>query len=398
MRLNPVLAGLGTYPFVRLDEAKREAAARGIELIDFGMGEPREETPRFIREAFAEAVEPLSTYPKAEGLPELRAAIAEWVGRRYGVALDPDRHVVPTLGSKEAVFHLAQVAGGDAVAVPSPGYPVPERGARFAGREIVELPLDPARGHLPDLAALDPALLDRLAILWLNYPNNPTGATIPLEELRRAAELARRHGFLLACDEAYSELWFEGDAPASGLQVGDLTNVVVLNTLSKRSSMPGYRSGFVAGDPEAIAALKRYRPNVGVAPQEVVQRAAIVAWGDEEHVAEVRERYRAKRDVLRPALLAAGFEDAGGPATFFLWMRTPRGEGDEACALRLLEHGIVCAPGSFFGSGGAGHVRFALVPPVEACERAAEILAGAAAQAPPGAAPLGAPSSRAARR
>jgi succinyldiaminopimelate transaminase len=381
MRLSPVLAGLATYPFVRLDEAKRDAAARGIELIDFGAGEPREETPRFIRQAFADAIEPLSSYPKADGLPELREAIAAWARGRYGVDLDPDREIVPTLGSKEAVFHLAQVAGGDAVAVPTPGYPVPDRGARFAGREVVELPLDPARGHLPDLDALDPALLDRLAILWLNYPNNPTGATIPLDALRRAAELARRHGFLLASDEAYSELWFEGDAPASALQVGDLTNVVVLNTLSKRSSMPGYRSGFVAGDPDAIAALKRYRPNVGVAPQEVVQRAAIVAWGDEDHVAGVRERYRRKRDVLLPALLAAGFESAGGPASFFLWMRTPGGEDDEACALRLLEHGIICAPGSFFGAGGAGHVRVALVPPVEACERAAAILERLGSQA-----------------
>jgi acetylornithine aminotransferase len=375
VRLNPVLEGLGTYPFVRLDEAKREASARGLDLIDFGVGEPREETPRFIREALAAALEPLSTYPKAEGLPELRAAIARWVQRRFGTALDPDREVVPTLGSKEVVFHLAQVAGGEAVAVTSPGYPVPERGARFAGRTVVEVPLDPARGHLPDLDALGPELLDRLAILWLNYPNNPTGAVVPLELLERAAALARRHDFVLACDEAYSEIWFDGGPPASGLQLADRTNVVVLNTLSKRSSMPGYRSGFVAGDAALIAALKRYRPNVGVAPQEFVQRAAVAAWNEEHHVEDVRERYRRKRALLLPALEAAGFVDAGGPATFFLWLRTPGGEEDEACALRLLERGIVCAPGSFFGTGGAGHVRFALVPTPERCAEAAQRLA-----------------------
>jgi acetylornithine aminotransferase len=374
VRLNPVLEDLGTYPFVRLDEAKAAATARGIELIDFGIGEPREETPAFIRRALAEGIDPLSTYPKAAGLPELRAAIAGWVGRRFGAALDPDTEVVPTLGSKEAIFHLAQVVGGEAVAVTTPGYPVAERGARFAGRAVVELALDPDRGFLPDLDAVDPAVLDRLAILWLNFPNNPTGATIPLGLLERAAELARRHDFVLACDEAYSELWFDGDAPASGLQLADRTNVAVLNTLSKRSSMPGYRSGFVAGDPALIAALKRYRPNVGVAPQEFVQRASVAAWSDDAHVATVRERYRTKRDILLPALLAAGFESAGGPASFFLWLRTPGGEPDEACALRLLERGVVCAPGSFFGAGGAGHVRFALVPTPEACARAVELL------------------------
>jgi succinyldiaminopimelate transaminase len=376
VRLNPVLSGLGTYPFVRLDEAKAAAAARGISLIDFGVGEPREETPAFIRAALADAVElePVSVYPKAVGLPKLRTAIAAWVVRRYGAALDSDTEVIPTLGSKEAVFHLAQVVGGEAVAVTTPGYPVPDRGARFAGREVVELPLDPARGFLPDLAALDTAVLDRLGILWLNFPNNPTGAVAPLELLEQAAALARRHDFVLACDEAYSELWFEGDAPVSGLQLADRTNVCVLNTLSKRSSMPGYRSGFVAGDPEIVAALKRYRPNVGVAPQEFVQLASVAAWEDEAHVEEVRERYRRKRDLLRPALLAAGFRDAGGPASFFLWMATPDGEDDEACALRLLDRGVVCAPGSFFGPGGEGHVRFALVPTPEACARAAACL------------------------
>jgi succinyldiaminopimelate transaminase len=374
VRLNPVLESLGTYPFVRLDEAKRAARARGIDFIDFGTGEPREETPEFIRAALVAALEPMSTYPKADGLPALREAIARWVGRRYGVSLDPATEVVPTLGSKEAVFHLAQVVGGDAVAVTTPGYPVPDRGARFAGREVVEVPLDPARGFLPDLGALAPEVLSRLAILWLNFPNNPTGALAPMELLEQAAALAREHDFVLACDEAYSELWFEGEPPVSGLQLADRTNVVVLNTLSKRSSMPGYRSGFVAGDPALIAALKRYRPNVGVAPQEFVQRASIAAWDEESHVEEVRARYRHKRDLLLPALHDAGFRSAGGHGTFFLWLWTPDGEDDEACALRLLEQGVVCAPGSYFGPGGAGHVRFALVPTPEACAVAAQRL------------------------
>jgi acetylornithine aminotransferase len=374
VRLNPILEDLGAYPFMRLDEAKRDAVARGISLIDFGVGEPHEETPRFIRKALSDAIEPVSTYPKAVGLPQLRASIAAWIARRFGAELDPDTQVVPTLGSKEAVFHLAQVVGGDAVAVTTPGYPVPERGARFAGREVVQLTLGPDRGFLPDLEAIDAATWRRLGLLWLNFPNNPTGATIPLAQLERAAALAREHDVVLACDEAYSELFFGTEPPASALQVGDLTNVVALNTLSKRSSMPGYRSGFVAGDPQIIAALKRYRPNVGVAPQEFVQRASIVAWDDEDHVTDVRDVYRRKRDVLLPALQDAGFTLTGGDATFFLWLRTPDGEGDEACALRLLERGIACSPGGFFGPGGEGHVRFALVPTLEHCEQAAALL------------------------
>jgi succinyldiaminopimelate transaminase len=377
MRLSPVLAGMATYPFVRLDEAKAAALARGAQVIDFGAGEPREETPPFIRRAVAEAIEaePVSGYPKAEGLPALRAAIAAWVDRRFGAALDPDTEVVPTLGSKEAIFHLAQVVGGPGarVATTTPGYPVPARGAMFAGAEVVELRLEPGRGWLPDLAVVD---WDGVAILWLNSPNNPTAATAPLAFYERAAALARAHGFVLACDEAYSELWFAGDPPVSVLQVADRTNVVAFNTLSKRSSMPGYRSGFAAGDAELIAALKRFRPNVGTAPPTFVQRAAVTAWGDEAHVAETRARYGAKRDVILPALRGVGLEPAGGDASFFLWLRVPAREDAEAFALRLLDDlGLVVAPGPFFGPGGEGHVRAALVPTLDECRRAAELLA-----------------------
>jgi acetylornithine aminotransferase len=317
----------------------------------------------------------VSTYPKAVGLPALREAVAGWVARRYGgVVLDPDTQIVPTLGSKEVIFSMAQVLGGEAVGVTTPGYPVGARGALLAGREVIEIPLDPGAGFVPALDALDAGMLRRLGLLWLNFPNNPTGAVVGMEILEAAAALAREHDFVLACDEAYSEIWFDGEPPVSALQLADLTNVVVLNTLSKRSSMPGYRSGFVAGDPELIAALKQYRPNVGTTPQEFVQRASIAAWADEAHVEAVRARYRRKRDLLWPALQDAGFRDVGGPATFFLWLATPGGEDDEACAVRLLEHGVVCAPGSFFGAGGAGHVRFALVPTPEACEAAAHRL------------------------
>jgi succinyldiaminopimelate transaminase len=342
-------------------------------VIDFGVGEPREDTPPFIREAMAAAITARSTYPLADGLPELRAAVAAWIERRFGPALDPETEVLPTLGSKEAIFHLAQVVGGDLVAVTSPAYPVAERGAAFAGKQLIELPLAADRGFLPDLDAVDAATWERTAILWLNYPNNPTAATAPLELYERAAAIAREHDVVLASDEAYSEIYFGAEPPASALQVADRRNVIALNTLSKRSSMPGYRSGFVAGDPEVIAALKRYRPNVGVAPQEFVQHAAVAAWGDEAHVEDVRALYRAKREVLLPVLEAGGLRHAGGDATFFLWLDA--GERADALAAELLERGVVLAPGSFFGPAGDGFLRLALVPTLAECERAAELLA-----------------------
>jgi acetylornithine aminotransferase len=370
VKLSPVLTGLRTYPFVQLTAAVRELTESGVDVINFGIGEPREETPQFIREALVAALDPLSTYPNAEGLPELRAAIAAWSGRRFGVPLDPDTEVIPTFGSKEAVFLLAQVLDGDVILVPQPAYPVYERGAAFAGKQVVELPLR-APDFLPDLDAIPADVLARTAVLWLNYPNNPTAATAPPELYERAAALARKHDFVLASDEAYSEIYF-GDPPASALQVADRTNVAVFNTLSKRSSMPGYRTGFVAGDPQIIAALKRYRPNVGVAPPEFVQRAAAVAWADEDHVTAVRDLYRAKRDVLAPALAARGLRHAGGDASFFLWL-----EGAEpGLQERLLQRGIVLTPGGYFGPAGEGYLRLALVPTLAQCERAAELLVG----------------------
>jgi succinyldiaminopimelate transaminase len=373
MRASAAMTGLQTYPFVRLTEAKRRLLAAGADVIDFGIGEPRADTPAFIREALVTALEPLSTYPQTEGLPELRAAIAAWTQRRFGAGLDPDTQVLPTMGSKEAIFHLAQVLGGELVAIPAPAYPVYERGALFAGKEVLELPLREESGFLPDLDAVAAATWRRVAVLWLNYPNNPTAATAPLSLYERAAALAHEHGFVVASDEAYSEIYFGDSAPMSALELGDLRGLAVFNTLSKRSSMPGYRSGFVAGDPELIALLKRYRPNVGVAPQEFIQRAAIAAWGDEAHVEQVRAGYRAKRDVLVRVLEQHGLRSAGGEATFFLWLDA--GPDADTLAGRLLEDGIVLAPGSFFGPAGAGYLRLALVPSLAECERAAARLA-----------------------
>jgi succinyldiaminopimelate transaminase len=372
VRLSPVLTGLRTYPFVGLGEARARLLAAGVDVIDFGVGEPREETPAFIRDALAQAVAPLSTYPSADGLPELRAAIAGWVHRRFGTELDPGSEVVPTLGSKEAIFHLPEVLDGELVAVPAPAYPVYERGAAFAGKEVLALPLRAGNGFLPDLDAVPAETWRRVALLWLNYPNNPTAATAPPALYERAAALAREHGFVVASDEAYSEIFFGDEPPASALQLADRTNVVAVNTLSKRSSMPGYRSGFVAGDPAVVGALRRYRPNVGLAVPEFVQRASVAAWSDDGHVDAVRGTYARKRAVMLAATEALGLRHAGGDATFFLWLDA--GARADALAAEWLERGVIVAPGSFFGPAGEGFLRLALVPPLADCERAAERL------------------------
>jgi succinyldiaminopimelate transaminase len=376
--LSPTLLAQATYPFVRLNEAAAARRAQGLEVIDFGMGDPREPTDPLILEALRDGVRERMGYPAAPGLPELRDAIAAWAARRFGVELDPDRHVIPTLGSKEAIFSLAQVVldvrgGRDTVVTTEPGYPVPARGAAFAGARVVELPLLERSAFLPELDAVADETWERASLVWLNSPNNPTGAIASLAFLERLASLARTYGFLLACDEAYSELWFD-EPPPSALQLSDWTNVLVLNTLSKRSSMTGFRSGFAAGDPELIAALRHFRPNVGTAPQEFVQRASVVAWHDEEHVARTRDAYGRKRALLLDALGRKGVRDVGGPATMYLWIAVPRGETSEGHAARLLEHGVLVAPGSYLGPSGEGYVRYALVPTEEECARAVAIL------------------------
>jgi succinyldiaminopimelate transaminase len=378
MHMSPVLRATGTYPFVRLEQAKRRLAAEGVELIDFGKGDPMEPTDARIRRALVDGLEERMGYPLAEGLPELRAAVAGWCERRFGVRLDPDHEIVPTYGSKEAIFLLAQVvvdrdSEKRLVLTTEPGYPVPDRGAAFAGADVEQLPLLEQNGFLPNLHAVDEETWERAAVVWINYPNNPTGAVAPLSFFEQLADLSRAYDFLVASDEAYTELWF-AEPPHSALEVRSRGNIAVFNTLSKRSSMTGYRSGFVAADGELIGALKQFRPTVGTAPQEFVQRASIVAWGDEGHVEETRERYRRKRELLLGVLERKGIRSAGGPATMYLWLEVPGDDTSEEFATRLLEHGLIVSPGSFFGPAGEGYWRIALVPTQDECRRAAEIL------------------------
>ena len=378
MQLNPVLEGMRTYPFLRVEEAKAQAAARGLEIIDFGVGDPREKTDPRIRQLLAESITEVSSYPAARGLPELHRAVAGWFGRRYGVEVDAEREVIPTLGSKEAIFLMPLVVGDpdgqkNLVVVPEPAYPVAERGALFARMQVLRLPLREANGFLPDIKSVPDETWRRVAIFWVNYPNNPTAAVAPLSFYEELSQLASRYGFLLASDEAYSEIYF-GQPPCSALQVSDRSHVAVLNTLSKRSSMTGYRSGAIVASPDLIGALRAFRPTVGVAPQEFIQRASVWAWGDEAHVAEMRSIYGAKREVLLDVLERKQLRVAGCDATFYLWVEVPQGETSEEFACRLLEGGVVVSPGAYFGEAGEGYVRLALVPTLEQCRAAATIL------------------------
>ena len=378
MTLSPILRDQATYPFVRLTQAAADRRARGLEVIDLGMGDPREPTDPRILQALRDGVRERMGYPAAVGLPELREAVTDWIDRRFGVSLDPETDLIPTLGSKEAIFSFAQVVldvpgGRDTVVLTEPGYPVNERGALFAGGRVEALPLLEENAFLPDLDAVPDAVWARTALLWLNYPNNPTAAVAGLELFEQAAELARRHGFVLASDEAYTELWFDA-SPPSALQLADLSNVVAFNTLSKRSSMTGFRCGFIAGDPELVTGLKKFRPNVGTAPQEFVQRAAVVAWSDEEHVERARAAYARKRALFLATFAELGIRVAGSAATMYVWAAVPDGETSEGFAERLVDHGLVVAPGSYLGPSGEGYFRIALVPTEDECARAVEIL------------------------
>jgi succinyldiaminopimelate transaminase len=378
VHVSPVLAAQAVYPFVRIEEAKRRKAAEGVRIFDFGMGDPREPTDPLIKRALNEALDEATGYPTAVGLPEYREAVAAWIARRFGVSVDPVTELIPTYGSKEAIFLFAQVvldsgSGKDVVLVPEPGYPVYERGALFAGAEVQTFPLAAENGFLPDLDAIDDETWSRTALIWVCYPNNPTGAVAPLAFYERLAERAREHDVLVCSDEAYTELWFD-EPPASALQVADRSNVVVFNTLSKRSSMTGYRCGFVAAPSEVIESLRKFRPNVGTAPQVFVQRAGVAAWGDEEHVERNRALYARKRQLFLDVFARRGAALAGSAATMYLWVEAPDGETSESFADRLLEHGIVVAPGSYFGPSGEGFVRFALVPTEQECAEAAALL------------------------
>ena len=310
VHVSPVLAAQTVYPFVRIEEAKRRKAAEGVRIFDFGMGDPREPTDPLIKAALTAALDEATGYPAAVGLPELREAIAAWARRRFDVELDPDARADPDvrLEGGDLPLRAGRARRGRRQGPRRPARArLPGLRARGALRGRRDRHVAAARGErlLPDLDAVDDETWSRTALVWVCYPNNPTGAVAPLEFYERLSEIALEHDVSSRSDEAYTELWFD-DPPASALQVADRRNMVVFNTLSKRSSMTGYRCGFVAANEDVIEALRKFRPNVGTAPQVFVQRAAIAAWGDEEHVERNRALYGRKRDALRRPLRAQG--------------------------------------------------------------------------------------------
>jgi succinyldiaminopimelate transaminase len=378
--MNPLLSRLGGYPLAAFQDLARELAADGRTLHDFSIGDPVEPTPVFIRDALVDGITATSQYPTAAGLPELRAAISAWVERRFGVAVDPDTQVLPTAGSKEAIFHAPlgivdphgdqrHVLWGD------PGYQVYERGMLFAGGESDPVALSHEGGWRLELSDLDGERLTRACIAWVNYPHNPTGAVVDLDYYRRARATARQHDIVLASDECYCDIYDESDsAPPSLLQAaeGDLSGLLVAFSLSKRSGMTGYRCGALVGDPELIRAQRILRPNVGTASPEFVQRAAIAAWSEDHHAAQRREIFNAKRAVLLDFFDEVGITVSGSEATFYLWFAAPGGD-DAAYAEALLRHRVMASPGRAFGPAGQGWLRLALVPSVEGCHAAVAI-------------------------
>jgi LL-diaminopimelate aminotransferase len=378
---------LPVYAFAAVKEKVAELRAKGIQPIDFGVGDPAIPTPAFIREAMKRAADAraASGYPSYIGAPEFRRAVAKWTAHRFGVALDPDKHVSSTIGSKEGIFnfHEAFVDPGDLVLVPSPGYPPYSRGTWFAEGRTWFYPLVERNGFLPDFDAIPEDVARAAKLLWVNYPNSPSGVCPGLDFYERAYAFCRRHDIILASDEAYSEYHFGAAPPPTALEVG-MDGVIVFNSLSKRSAMTGYRVGWVAGDPRIVEVFRKMKTNVDSGTPTFVQDAAVAAFGDEDHVVAMREEYRLKLEIMVSAFAAAGLASRMPEGTLYLWQRVPAGMTSLEFAGLLMrpEIAVVATPGSTIaetvadGSNpGEGYVRLALVPTVDDVRRAAERIA-----------------------
>jgi LL-diaminopimelate aminotransferase len=376
------LTCLPPYLFAELDRKRKEAAARGMDIIDLGIGDPDRPTPAPIVEAMIEAVKDpaLHRYPSYEGLREFRLAAAEFMYARFGVDLCPDTEICALIGSKEGLAHaaLALVEIDDSVLVPDPAYPVYRIGTIFAGGNPVAMPLRRENAFLPDFAAIQKAVASRATVMYLNYPNNPTGAAADLNFFRRAIEFANEHQITVLHDAAYSEIGFDGYRAPSILQVpGAIERAVEFHSLSKTFNMAGWRIGFVAGNADIVRAIGRIKTNIDSGAFGAVQRAAVAAMAlPQSYRDEIVATYRERRDLVISGLRQAGFEVADLKATFYVWFAVPGGDS-RAFATQLLDRtGVVVTPGVGFGEAGEGYVRIALCQELPRLTEAVERLRG----------------------
>ncbi len=394
--MNPLLARLHPYPFERWRELTRGITPNpAFTPISLGIGEPRHATPALIEEALVKGFPGLSSYPATAGEPVLREAVAAWLQRRYGVLVDAATQVLPVTGSREALFAFAQTVidptqTGATVVCPNPFYQIYEGAALLAGAQTHFVPSVPARNFAPDWEAVPGEVWARTQLLYVCSPGNPTGAVMPLAEWQRLFELSDRHGFVIASDECYSEIYFRDEPPLGGLEAAlklgrpDFRRLVAFTSLSKRSNVPGLRSGFVAGDAALLRAFLLYRTYHGSAMSPMVQRASAAAWADEAHVMANRELYRAKFAAVMPVLepvLDVKLPDAA----FYLWAGVPGGD-DIAFGQQLLaQYNVNVLPGRLLARETQGHnpgthpgqgrIRMALVAPVAECLQAAQRIA-----------------------
>lgn len=367
MRTSKRIKSLPPYLFATLDRKKSEARARGIDIIDFGVGDPDLPTPDHIVEAAAKAVRDPAThrYPSYYGMEEFRTAIASYYQRRFGVDVDPQTQVLPLIGGKEGIAHLASafVDPEDLVLIPDPAYPVYETSALLAGGKIETLPLTPETGYLPQLDQIHPDQAMLSKILWLNYPNNPTGAVCTEELFEQAVELCQQFDLLLAHDAAYSEITYDGYVAPSLLQVsGASDHGIEFGSVSKTFNMTGWRVGWAVGAPTAIEALGRVKTNIDSGIFNALQIAAIAALeGPTDSTARMVEIYQRRRDLLVDGLNAAGWDVERPKGSIYIWAKVPNGNSSIEFTEFLLEKaGVIVAPGSGYGRHGEGYVRFSL--------------------------------------
>jgi len=393
--MNPLLSKLQPYPFERLRQLFASVTPNPAQRhISLGIGEPKHATPRFIMQALTDALGTgLAGYPATAGEPALRQACAAWVERRYGLKLDAATQVLPVLGSREALFSLAQTVvdptrAGATVVSPNPFYQIYEGAALLAGATPHFVPSDPARNFAPDWDSVPIEVWARTQLVFVCSPGNPTGAVMPLTEWQKLFALSAAHGFVIASDECYSEIYFRDEPPLGGLEAAaklgrGFERLIAFTSLSKRSNVPGLRSGFVMGDAAILKQFLLYRTYHGSAMSPVVQAASVAAWGDEQHVVENRNLYRTKFAQVTPVL--AEVLDVKLPdASFYLWAGVPAGwQGDDAAFAKALyekEH-VTVLPGSYLArefqgfNPGRGRVRMALVAETAECLEAAERIA-----------------------